>query len=188
LHGVAWWRVGFVAAALGLACKRTPPEKTPEGTLALLRDALVTGRPPVARVADTRLAAESMFLIQARGIGEHSGIILAPSMVALRTREIADESRPERFFAGVRTLLGNGRCTRLGDAPLPPSLATTPEADPGWPRSALDLQVSVSRRMVERTAGDYRCEEGRSFRAAFVRPDPNDGTWRVAYIGPSGRP
>lgn len=179
---------GVVLLAMAAQGCRPPKEKTPEGTLSLLRDSLTTGRPPIDRVADTRIYHEAAFLYAARRIQMQAGIPLSPTGVQSARSDITTRADPRTAFAGVLTLLRQGHCEKIGDARVPEVLSRPPQADPGWPRVALELQESVARRLTETTAGDYRCDGGPSFRAVFVRPDPNDGTWRVAQIGPAGRP
>jgi hypothetical protein len=92
---------------------------------------------------------------------------------------------PQRFFSGALDLLRQGHCERIGDAPVPDVIHPAPEPGEHWPASVSALQVSVARRAQNAIAGDYRCDGGPSFGAVFTHPDPNDGTWRVAFIGPA---
>jgi len=181
---IAWTLLAWVAFA---ACRRHP-ERTPEGTLALLRASLVTGSPPLARVADTLVYNQAGFLHQANFLERTSGIHLSETAVRNAQADIRTRGEPSRFLAGVRTLLRNGHCERIGDTELPRSFETPPAPNDGWPAMAREFQRSVARRVQGAVAGEFRCDGGPSFSAAFVHPEPDDGSLRVAYFGSSSQP
>jgi hypothetical protein len=179
-----WW-VGGAACALALVasgCGDRHPERTPEGALHRLRDALVTGNPPIARVSDTRVIYEASVLTQSRGIEQHSGLQFSDNALDQMLRDLSHPMDPQQAFAGVAPMLRQGHCEKLADAPLPPEIHTTPEPGEHWQARAMALQVSVARRLTNAFAADFRCDGGPSFRAVFVHGDPDDGALRVAQI------
>jgi hypothetical protein len=95
---------------------------------------------------------------------------------------------PAVLFGGARNLLREGHCEKIADARMPEFLGAVPEPRESWRGDVLALHVSVARRMTNAFAGEYRCDGGPSFTAVFVHPYPDDGTLRVAYLGPASHP
>ncbi len=177
--------LAVVFSLLAGGCKRTPSDHTPEGTLALLQSSLATHSPALERVADVRIVAEARALLQSKDVQERFGVPITTSGFQAVLREHERDMQPAVFFAGFAPLLRQGHCVRIGDAPVPDMIHPAPEPGEQWPRAVLDVQASVARRARNAVAGDYRCDGGPSFGVAFVHPYPDDGTWRVAYVGPS---
>lgn len=176
-----------LVASLSWGC-RPPPERTPEGTLSLLRDALATRNPPIDHVADVRLGVEAEVLAQFVEIDTNLGVPLTNEALARTLENRRARMDTTVFFAGMLPLLGHGHCEKIGDSPLPEPLRRSPEPRTGWPSAARALQISVARRLANTTAGDYRCDGGPSFGAAFAHTYPDDGSLRVIYVGPASRP
>ncbi len=167
--------------ALAAGCNRHP-EKSAEGTLGLLRDALAARR-PIDRLVDSRVNVESLILLRSRNIEEQMGIPLGHGALETQLSDFADRMNPQLRFAQALTYLRPGRCSRVAEAPLPDSIARAPQPGHRWPSAAVALQESVARRLTNAFAGDYRCGDGPVFRAVFVRPVPDDGSLRVVYVG-----
>lgn len=162
-----------------------PRERTPEGTLSLLRDALVTGHPPLSRVTDLRVVSEARVLSRGSRMERELGIPLTERALGPLLEDERPRMDPQRVFAGARTLLRNGRCEKIRDVPVPDAVGTVPEPSPNWQPAVRELHVSVARRLTNAIAGEFRCDGGPTFTAVFVHPYPDDGTLRVAYIGPA---
>ncbi len=178
--------LALLALAAAAGCRKPPPSaRTPEGTLALLRTALASGHPSLDHVSDARLIPEAGALQQARDLEDRMGVPITTAGLNRVISEHAAEIDPLRAFAGVLPMLGAGHCVRIGDAPVPDIIRPVPEPGLNWPQHVRDLQVSVARRAQNAVAGDYRCDGGLSFGAVFSHPYPDDGTLRVAFIGPA---
>lgn len=179
--------VAALGLALGLAGCRKPAAQTPEGTLGLLRDALANPSAPLDRLVDSRVMTEALMLARAHNIEASMGVSLREGALPTMLGDYRERLEPRRYFADARTYLRPGSCERVAEARLPETIRTTPAPARGWPREALELQESVARRLTNAFAGDYRCGDGPTFRAVFVRPNPDDGTLRVAYVGSEAR-
>jgi hypothetical protein len=180
--------IGFVVLAAAAGACRKPPEKTPEGTLGLLRQALVNGSPAIERVADSRVVAEARLLARGRAMEEQMGVPLTERALEPMLADEQPKMDPQVLFAGARTLLREGRCQRIGDARLSESVTFVPPPSESWQPPVRELHRSVARRMSNPISGEFRCDGGPSFSAMFTRPYPDDGTLRVAYLGPARQP
>ena len=170
------------AALLCLSACGRARDRTPEGTLSLLRDALATGNPPIERVADTRIIAEATAVHGALMVGDRTGVPITWEGYQISARNAGVERDPRAYFAGVLPLLHDGHCVRIGDGRIPDVLVHVPTTGDRWPARLIALQQSVARRAANVFAGDYRCDDGLSFGAVFVHPNPNDGTLRVVAM------
>lgn len=176
------WAGLALAASLAGGCDRHP-ERSAEGTLRLLRDAL-TARQSIDNLVDSRINVEALILTRSRNIEEQMGIALGQGALETQLADFTERMTPRVRFANALTYLRPGRCSKEADAPLPESIRRTPSPGPHWPSAAIALQENVARRLNNAFAGDYRCGDGPVFRAVFVHPHPDDGSLRVAYVGP----
>jgi len=168
------------------ACRREDPG-SPEAALGVLQRSLATGRPAFATVAAPQVLAEARVLSDAQRLQEEMHVPMSDSAFVQIRGDTPEYRDPVGRFRGVLRLLGRGRCVRIGDAPLPNEISPVPPPGERWPSAMRSAQISIARRVQNAIAGDYRCDPGLSFGAAFVRADPDDGRWRVAWIGPARR-
>ncbi|MBI5515597.1 MAG: hypothetical protein HY909_17585 [Deltaproteobacteria bacterium] len=187
-------RHALALATLCLACWRDPappsraPARTPEGALARVREALVTGSPPLDSTADTRSLARGRFLAQTVRIvryAEENPLTEHAWEVALA--DLEPSSEPSRALAHARPWLGDGRCRRMREVPVPEDLRALPPTDPSWPAAGQRLRALVGERLRGVVAGDYRCGSGPVFRAHFLRG--SGGMYLVGALeAPPGEP
>jgi hypothetical protein len=154
-----------------------------------VREALVTGRPPLDSIADTRTLAYGRYLAQTVRIRQYADENpLTDQTWAVTLSDLEPSSAPQRALAPAVSWLGDGRCTRVREVPVPEDLRRLPATDPAWPEAGRRLRALVGERLRTLEAGEYRCGAGPVFRAHFFRNA--DGTYTVAALEtpPQARP
>ncbi len=139
-----------------------------------------------ARFGDPRIIAEAAIFQRAEGI-ERSGMIpLSQGALDTMLGDIVRPTEPRTYWARARVYLVAGDCVKIEDVSLP-SVARTSAPSPGWQATVRTKHESVTRRLTNAFAADFRCGNGPRFTAIFTRAEPLDGSIRVADITSSQR-
>jgi hypothetical protein len=184
-------RSGFMGVVIGLVVGVTSSActnaKDRASVIALegLRGAVET-RGDTARFGDSRVLTEAMILARAVGIERSSGVPLGESAHDIMLGDVRAQVEPEAYWRGARVYLRPGRCEKIEDVSLPPE-ARVPEQSSSWRAAVRSRHEKIARRLTNAFAADFRCGEGPRFTAIFSRPEPDDGTLRVARISASIR-
>lgn len=183
---------GLLALLALASCARPRPPDPEAAALARLRAALPNG--DLAGATGTATLARAELLAQMARMhdiqldhGEPTGATAAGWRTLLADIEgHARGAGLARTFRDARTLLGDGRCVRVGPAALPDALAQVAEPRGSWPPFvALEVRAPLVRDAARSRAGVFRCEGGSGpARAVFV-PGPGDALV-VARIEPAG--
>ncbi len=184
-------RLALALLALGCTRSPTPPPDGPVEALAALHRALTAGG-DVRAVSDTEALAQAELLQRLTLLHdlqeEHVPLGVTEqgwrrALDDLHAHNTADEVR--RAFQPAVPLLGNGRCTVLGPAPLPDALAPLASPRPTWPAFVRDtVRPPLEARARRARAVEARCDEGRgTFRAVFLPRSADDRALVVVRVG-----
>jgi hypothetical protein len=133
------------------------------------------------RFGDSRVIIEARILARAVGIERSSGVPLGESAHDVMLADVRAQHEPAVYWRGARVYLRPGKCEKLADVALPPD-AVTPDQASSWRPAVRQRHALVARRLTNAFAADFRCGDGPRFTAVFSRPEPDDGTLRVAQI------
>jgi hypothetical protein len=177
-------RTLLVAALLAAGCSNKA-DKPYLDALEGLRAALEQ-HGDTSRFGDSRVLAEAAIFHRAAGI-EHAGpLSLNQSALDVFLQDIEGPTEPRTYWQRARVYLRPGRCVKLSEAELP-SDARVPTPGHGWQDSVRVRHERLARKLTNAYAADFRCGDGPRFTATFTRPEPADGSYRVALITSSPR-
>jgi hypothetical protein len=163
-----------------------PKERKALTALEGLRASLAAPNSDLNRYTDSRISGENLVFARAINIERDHGIHLAESGLDQQMSELTAQLNPRRFWNRAQPFLVPGRCVKIEDVVVPDDLRMA-DAPRSWPDSVKRRYEAVARRLNGAYAADFRCGDGPRFLAVFTRPDPDDGTWRVAKIDVSLR-
>lgn len=173
----------MVLAATAAGCtnnKNKPAIDALEG----LRGALESNG-DTTRFGDSKVLAEAAIFARSEGLSARM-LVLSQGALDVMLRDIAPRIEPRTYWSRARVYLRPGSCAKIEDVPLPPE-ARTSQPDSGWQASVRAKHTSVTTRLTNAFAADFRCGDGPRFTAIFTRAEPVDGTIRVANIAASTR-
>ncbi|MDP3275928.1 MAG: hypothetical protein Q8Q09_12075 [Deltaproteobacteria bacterium] len=177
----------FALILAGFSLLGCTDAKTKRATQALdgLRGALQTPA-NLPRFGDSRIVQESLIFHRSSVLEQTQSLPLQESALDVMVRDVESLMIPATYWARARVYLREGKCEKLEDIPLPTEL-TAPTPSPTWRPAVAAQHTRLARRLNGAFAADFRCGSAPRFTAIFVRPDPDDGTLRVADIRASTR-
>jgi hypothetical protein len=136
----------------------------------------------VAAIAEPELRPRAALCARLLDAQEYLEEPLENNSVEISVNSLAATSDEPAFVSRARGRIGNGRCTRIGPAQIPPELnlpRTIPQESPPALRA---LHARLLQSIAASTTSNFRCEGHSSpVRVTFV-PGPN-GALRVVWIG-----
>jgi hypothetical protein len=174
-----------LALVLGASACMSAKDRAAVTAIEGLRGALET-RGDATRFGDSRVITEALIFARAVGIERSSAVPMSEAAHDMMLGDIRAQVEPEAYWRGARVYLRPGRCEKIEDVPLPPE-ARSPEQSSSWRPTVRARHERVARRLTNAFAADFRCGDGPRFTAILSRPEPDDGTLRVARISASIR-
>jgi hypothetical protein len=176
--------LGVMALAATMAGCTNKKDKPAIDALEGLRGA-ITSNGDTTRFGDSKVLAEAAIFSRSEGLSAGM-LVLSQGALDVMLGDIVARTEPRTYWARARVYLRPGTCAKIEEVPLPAE-ARTSQPDSGWQATVRAKHTSVTTRLTNAFAADFRCGDGPRFTAVFTRAEPVDGTIRVANITASQR-